>query len=314
MADLFEDRGLWAVGYAGGEFEAADDGAGVHHESLWRMGGKALTGELVGVLVLGEVDLESRKAFGLDTEHHDDLGLPECGFEVALDGDARTGVGGGVGQELCWSAEDDASAEARQQEHVGAGDAAVKDVADDGDGDSGEGGRQYCGFLDCARPASFAQDDSLRCEIEMGQDRAEVQESLRGVLVHAIAGVKDGEAGFLLEEPGSAGGVVADDDGFGSEGAKGEARVLECLAFLDARGEAGDEGRVGAKGLGGKLEAGAGARGGLVEEQGDAALEKDAVAGERVLIFESCGAGEEVADRGEIEVHHGEQRAGIVGE
>jgi len=136
---LFEDGGLWTVGYSGGEFETADDGAGVHDESLWRVSGETLAGELVGVFVLGEIDLLSREAFGLDAEHHDNLGLTEGGFEVALDGQAGAGVSGGVGQELSRSAEDDACSEAGEQEHIGAGDAAVKDVADDGDGDAIQG-------------------------------------------------------------------------------------------------------------------------------------------------------------------------------
>ena len=53
-------------------------------------------------------------------------------------GDAGSGVGGGVGQQLRRSAEQDACAKPRQQQHVGAGDAAVQDVADDGDGDASQ--------------------------------------------------------------------------------------------------------------------------------------------------------------------------------
>ena len=83
---------------------------------------------------------------------------------------------------------------------------------------------------------------------------------------------------------------MAQDDGFGAEGAQGEAGVFERLAFFDARGEARNQRGVGAEALGGELEAGAGARGGLVEEQRDAALGQDAVADERVEIFERGGA------------------------
>ena len=139
---------------------------------------------------------------------------------------------------------------------------------------------------------------------EVGEDRPQVEQGLCGVLVHAVAGVEDGEAGFLLEEPGCAGGVVANDDGFGAESAEGEAGVLERFALFDARGEARNERRIGAEAFGGEFEAGAGARGGLIEEQGDPSLEKDAVAGERVLIFESRCAREQMADGREIQIHH----------
>ena len=139
VADLLEDGGLRAVGDAGGELQAANDGAGMHDDGFWCLCGEALAGELVGVFVLREVELQSGEALGLDAQHHDDLRLAQGGFEVAFDGDSRAGVGGGVGQQLRRSAEDDARAEARQQQHVRAGDAAVEDVADDGDGDAAEG-------------------------------------------------------------------------------------------------------------------------------------------------------------------------------
>ena len=312
MADLFKDRGLRAVGHSSGELKAADDGAGVHDERVGGVGGEALTGELVGVFVLGEVDLQSGETFGLDAEHHDDLGLAEGGFEVALDGDTGAGVGGRVGQELGGSAEDDARAEAGKQKHVGAGDAAVEDVAHDGDGDAGESGGRYRGSCDCACDASFTQDDGLRSRIEMIEDGAEVEQGLRGVFVHPVSRIEDWQACDFFEEPCSAGGVVAEDDGFGAERAQSKAGVLEGLAFLNARGEAGNEGGVSTKAFGGELEAGTGAGRGLVEEQGDAALEEDAVARERVLVLKSSGARQQIADGLDVEIHDREQGAGIV--
>ena len=105
---------------------------------------------------------------------------------------------------------------------------------------------------------------------------------------------------------------MAEDDGFGAEGAEGQASVFQRLALLDARGETGNQSGVSAEGLGGELKAGAGARGGLVEEQRHAALEEDAVAGERILIFECGGAAQDVIQRIQSEVVDGEQRAWIV--
>ena len=85
----------------------------------------------------------------------------------------------------------------------------------------------------------------------MIEDGAEVEQGLRGVLVHSISRVEYGEAGLLLEEPGSSGGVVAEDDGFCSEGAESESGILQGFAFFDAGGEAGNQSGVGAEALGG---------------------------------------------------------------
>src|SRR3569833_820600 len=94
---------------------------------------KALTGELIGLLILGQIELQSSETFGLDAKHHDDLRLAESGLEVALYRNPGTGIGRGIGQELRRSAENHPRSEAGQQEHVGAGDTAVEDVAGDGD-------------------------------------------------------------------------------------------------------------------------------------------------------------------------------------
>ena len=109
----------------------------MHDDGGGRVGSEALAGELVAGLVLVEIELQAGEALGLNAQHHDGLRLAQGGFEVALDDDAGAGVGGHLGQQLLGSAEHDACAEARKQQHVGAGDAAVQDVADDGDGDAG---------------------------------------------------------------------------------------------------------------------------------------------------------------------------------
>ena len=38
LRDLFEDGGLRAVGDAGGDLQAADDGAGMQDDALWARG------------------------------------------------------------------------------------------------------------------------------------------------------------------------------------------------------------------------------------------------------------------------------------
>ena len=86
---------------------------------------------------------------------------------------------------------------------------------------------------------------------------------------------------------------MAEDDGFSAESTEREAGIFEGLAFFDAGGEAGDQRGVGTEAFGGEFEAGAGARGGLVEQERDAALEQDAVAHEGVVIFKLRARGRE---------------------
>ena len=68
----------------------------------------------------------------------------------------------------------------------------------------------------------------------MGEDGAQIEQRLRGMLVHAVARVEDGRRVQLFKQPGSAGGVVAQDDGFSAESAQRQAGVFQRLAFFDA--------------------------------------------------------------------------------
>ena len=69
----------------------------------------------------------------------------------------------------------------------------------------------------------------------MSQDGAQVEQRLGGMLVHAVAGVEDRQAGLGFQQPGRAGAGVAQDDGLGAEGAQGQAGVFERLALFNAR-------------------------------------------------------------------------------
>ena len=137
---------------------------------------------------------------------------------------------GGLGQEGFGAAEDEFGSEAGEEHGVGAGYAGVEDVSGDGDGEAGEG--------------FFVDGGGI--EVESCENGAEVEQGLRGVLGHAVAGVEDGEAGGAGEEEGRAGGGVAEDDALGAEGAEGEAGVFEGLAFFDGGGFVGDQGGGGA--------------------------------------------------------------------
>ena len=143
------------------------------------------------------------------------------------------------------AAQHDGGAELREQVDVGAGHAAVRDVADDGD----------------------AQAFERRAVIE---DGAGVEQRLGGVLVGAVAGVDDGGARQVArQEVGRAGSGVAHHDGVRAHGDERVQRIDERLALGDAGAGGGDGDGVRAEALGGDFEAGAGARGGLEEEVDD---------------------------------------------
>ncbi len=135
-------------------------------------------------------------------------------------------------------------------------DAAVRDVADDGD----------------------AQTFQVAGAVE---DGAGVEECLGGVLVSAVAGVDDGGWQVARQEMGRPGGGVAHDDGVGPHGREGVEGVHERLALGDARPRCGDGDGVRAEAFGGNLEAGARARGCLEEEV------DDHLSAQRVEFFES---------------------------
>ena len=80
-----------AVGDAGGDLHAANDGAGMHDDCGGRECGEPLAGELIAGLVLLEIELQTGEALGLNAQHHDGLRLAHGGFKVALDLDAGAG-------------------------------------------------------------------------------------------------------------------------------------------------------------------------------------------------------------------------------
>ncbi len=145
-------------------------------------------------------------------------------------------------------------AEGGQQVDVGAGDAAVQDVADDRD------------------PAAV----EVLAESGIGPDqpaahREGVQECLGGVLVGAVAGVHDRavDPAGGGEAVRGAGGAVPDDDGVGAHRLQGQGRVLERLALGDGGALGGEVDDVGGQALGGCLEGDAGTRRVLEEEVDD---------------------------------------------
>ncbi len=98
------------------------------------------------------------------------------------------------------------------------------------------------------------------------QNRARVEQSLRGMFMRPVAGVDDGSFHVALQEVGRPRGGVAHDNRVRAHGGEGIQSVDQGLAFGDAGGLGGDRYGVRAEALGGDFETGAGARGGFEEQ------------------------------------------------
>ncbi len=174
-------------------------------------------------------------ALVLDAEEHDGFGVGERGFEIVGDFGAE---GGEIfGDERGRADEGDFRAEFPKCPDIGAGDAAEKDIAEDGDLASGE----------------IAEVLAHGEAIEQGLGR---------VFVRAVAGVYDGDAEEIAEVLRRSGGAVAEDDKVGVEGLDILGGVAEGFSFNDAAGGGVDGDDVGAEPFRGHFEgdAGAGAR------------------------------------------------------
>ena len=125
-----------------------------------------------------EIELQPGQPLRLNAQHHHRLRLAQRRIEVALDLDAGPSLRRQLRQQLLRSAEQHARAQPRQQQHVRARYAAVQNVADDGHRDA----RQGFGV------------DSLNARPQMRQNRAQIEQRLRGMLVHAVAGVEHRQA------------------------------------------------------------------------------------------------------------------------
>ena len=105
---------------------------------------------------------------------------------------------------------------------------------------------------------------------EAQQDGAEVEQRLRGMLCMPSPAFSTGRPVVRASSDGAPLALWRRTMHSAPERAQGEAGVLEGFALLDGGGLVADQRGGGAQRLGGELEGGAGARAGLVEEQGDA--------------------------------------------
>ena len=254
VGDLLEDHGAAGVGELAFDFDAPVDGARVHDERLRMEQGHAGGRQAEQGRILargGEHGLALPLV--LDAEEVDDVGPAQGVLDVP--GDAAAEAFEGLGDERGRAAEGDVGTQLAEGPDVGTRDAAVEDVAEDGDLEAGD--------------AALALPD--------GEG---VQQALGGVLVRAVAGVDHVGLGEAGEEVRGAARAVAQDDEVGVEGLEVADRVLEGLALAQRGGLGGEVDDVGAHAERGELEADAGAGAGL-DEQVD-----DGLAGEPGLLLD----------------------------
>ena len=148
-----------------------------------------------------------------------------------------------------------------------AGDPRVEDVADDGD-------------VEALEPA------------ERALDRVEVEESLRRMLMRAVAGVHDRRPARAGDEPGSADVRVPDDDRRRLVGRKRQDGVLQRLPLVHRGARGPDRHRLCGQSLRRQLEARRGPRRGLVEERDhEPAGERRQLRGQLIAIDRGRGRG-----------------------
>src|SRR6478736_8815671 len=90
------------------------------------------------------------------------------------------------------------------------------------------------------------------------------------MLVHAVAGVDDGNLKIAREHLRRAGGRMAYDDAVRSERLERLAGIHQRLAFFDAGGGGADHRSVRAQQFSGKLKRDARTRGGFIEKERNA--------------------------------------------
>ena len=239
--DLLGDQRLRRVDRLAGELDAAVDRAGVHQQ-LARVEAAAVDLEAGGVLAQRGDEALAHPLL-LHPQRVDDVGLLD---PVEAVGDLAAELLDPARDQGRRAADGDLGAHRREGDQVGAGDAAVEDVADDPD------------------PGAVER-------AEAAAQRVDVEQRLARVLVLAVAGVDDRGRGPAGDHLGGARVGVADDDRGGVVGGERRDRVLQRLALLD-RGAGGlDRDEVGGEALGGEVEGARGAGARLVEERDDGA-------------------------------------------
>src|SRR5208282_3337753 len=111
VAHFLEDARLGAVGDFAGQFQAANDWAGMHHDGIFLGHLQAGRVHLVARDVFEEVDLQSGKTLRLHAQQHDHIGAAQGVINVAGDADAGSECRRNVGHEFRGTAKNDLDAE-----------------------------------------------------------------------------------------------------------------------------------------------------------------------------------------------------------
>jgi hypothetical protein len=156
---------VWSIGNVGGQFDAAVDRTWGEYEEFGACAADAfgVHPEEGGVFSNGGKE-RATLTFELHSKEIDAVDFREDLVEVKGDFDAE--LSDFAGDQSCGAADDDASPEFDEAMDVGAGDAAVTDVTNQSNGESGD--------------ASAVSADGV-----------DIEESLSGMFVSAIAGVED---------------------------------------------------------------------------------------------------------------------------
>ncbi len=285
VAHFLQDARLSAVGNFAGQFQAANNRAGMHHHGIFFRHLQTGRVHLVACDVFREIDLHPGKALGLHAQQHDHIGAAQCVFNVAGYAHAGREGRGNVGHQFRRTAKNNLHAEFAEQMTRRPRHAAVKDVADNRDLQTFES------FL-------------------VAQNCVRIEQRLRRMLVQSVSGVDDGHVEVLRHQVGSAGVGMANDDDVGAHRAHGVSRIEERFALFNTRTDGLDEDGVSAHHLGRDFKRAAGAGGGLVEkkkhalalEQGRAACpdscagQTSRVSGSRLLPGARCRAGNRALD------------------
>jgi hypothetical protein len=83
VAHFLQDAGLGAVGDFAGQFQAANDRAGMHHDGILLRHLQPRRVHLVARDVFRKVDLQPGKALGLHAQQHDHVGAAQGVLNVA---------------------------------------------------------------------------------------------------------------------------------------------------------------------------------------------------------------------------------------
>src|SRR5690242_8384533 len=189
IGDLLEDAGLRPIGDFGSDLHTTIHGTGVENDGVGPGVAEAFGVELIEKNIVRGGKSGFVEAFGLDAEDENNIGI----FESFLD--AEDAANGSAGWADAFefardphrgAAESEAATEFCEQVNVGASDAAMRDVAEDGDVQIFE------------RAFAVANGEGI-------------EQTLGGVLVSSIAGIDNGDIEMTSDKiRGTRGGVAHD--------------------------------------------------------------------------------------------------------